>query len=100
MDNYNDYAKYHMSSCMNFNPEFYDVLFVHFNFLIILLTSFFEVHGRGCDFLKGDSSLSSVWLSDNVDSLEDDDVGSEDVPFDSESEFWSDGIDSTSSAAR
>ena len=80
-----------MSSCMNFNPEFYNLLFVRFNFLIVLLTSFFEVHGRWCDFLKGDSSLSSVCLADNVDSLEDDDVGSDDVPLDSESELLSDG---------
>ena len=50
-------------------------------------------------FLKGDSSFSSVGLADNVDSLEDDDVGLEDVPFDSESELWSDGIDSKSSAS-
>ena len=74
-----------MSSCINFNPEFYNVLFVLFNFLIVLLTPFFEVHGRGCNFLKSDSSLSSVCLADYVDSLEDDDVGSEDVPHDSES---------------
>ena len=64
-----------MSSCMNFIPEFYNVLFVLFNFLIVLLTSFFEVHGRGCDFLNCDSSLSSVCLADNVDSIEDDDAG-------------------------
>ena len=51
-------------------------------------------------FLKGDFSLSSVCLADNVDSLEDDDTGLEDVPLDSESELWSDGIDSKTSAAR
>ena len=49
---------------------------------------------------KGDYSLSSVCLADNVDSLEDDDAGLYNVPLDSESELWSDGIDSTSSAAR
>ena len=51
-------------------------------------------------FLKGDSSLSLVCLAYNVDSLVDDDVGLDDVPLDSKSEFLSDGIDSTSSAAR
>ena len=76
-----------MSSCMDFNPELYNVLFVIFNFLIVLLTSFFEVHGRGCDFFKGDSSLSAVCLADNVDSLEDYDAGLDDVPLDSESEL-------------
>ena len=85
---------------MNFNPEFYNVLFVCFNFLIVLLTSFFEVHGRWCDFLKVDSSLSLVCLADNVDYLEDDDAGLDDVTLDSESELWSDGIDPTSSADR
>ena len=49
---------------------------------------------------KGDSSLSSVCLPGNVDSLEDDDSGLDNVLLDSESELWSDGIDSTSSAAR
>ena len=39
-------------------------------------------------------------LAGNVDSLEDDDAGSDDVPIDSESELLSDVIDSTSSAAR
>ena len=38
-------------------------------------------------FLKGDSSLSSVCLAENVDSLEDDDAGLDDVTLDSESEF-------------
>ena len=71
-----------------------------FNFLIVLLTSFFEVHGQGCDFFKGGSSLSSVCLADNVDSLEDDSAGLYDVPLDSESELWSYGIDSTSYADR
>ena len=37
-------------------------------------------------------------LADNVDSLEDDETGLDDVPLDSESELWSDGIDSTYSA--
>ena len=76
-----------MSSCINFIPEFYNVLFVFFNFLIVLLTSFFEVHGRGCDFLKGDFSLSSVCLADNVDYLEDDNPGLVVVPLDPESEL-------------
>ena len=76
-----------MSSCMNFNHELYNVLFVRFNFLIVLLTSFFEVHGRGCDFSKGDYSLSSVHLVDNVDFLEDDETGLDDVPLDSDSEL-------------
>ena len=76
-----------MSSCMNFIPEFYNVFFVLFKFLIVLLTSFFEVHCRGCDFKKGDYSLSLVCLADNVDSLEDDDAGLYDVPLDSESEL-------------
>ena len=37
-------------------------------------------------FLKGDSSFSLVCLADNVDSLEDDDAGLDNVPLDSESE--------------
>ena len=76
-----------MSSCMNFYPELYNLFFVLFNFLIVLLTYFFGVRCRGCDFLKGDSSFSSVCLTDNVDSLEDDDSGLDDVPLDSESEL-------------
>ena len=76
-----------MSSCMNFIPEFYNIFFVLFNFLIVVLTSFLEVHGRGCNFSKGDSSLSSVCLADNVDSLEDDDAGLDNVTLDSESEL-------------
>ena len=76
-----------MSPCMNYIPEFDNVLFVLLNFLIVLLTSFFDVHGRGCDFSKGDSSLSSVCLAGNVDYLEDDDSGLDDVPIDSESEL-------------
>ena len=51
-------------------------------------------------FSKSDSSLSSVCLADIVDSLEDDDAGLDNVPLDSESELWSDGIYSTYSAAR
>ena len=74
-----------MSSCMNFIPELYYVFFVIFNFLIVLITSFLYVHGRGCDFFKGVSSLSSVFLASNVDSLEDDEAGLDDVPLDSES---------------
>ena len=74
-----------MSSCMYFIPEFNNVFFVLFNFLIVSKTYFLDVHGRGCDFFKGDSSLSSVCLSGNVDSLEDDDAGSYDVPLYSES---------------
>ena len=76
-----------MSLCMNFNPEFYNVLFVLFNFLIVLLTSFLEVHGRGCDFSKGDYSLSLVCLADNVNYLVDDDVDLDNIPLDSESEL-------------
>ena len=38
-------------------------------------------------FSKGGSSLSSVCLAGNVDSLEDDNAGLEDVPLDSESEL-------------
>ena len=72
-----------MLSCMYFIPEFDNIFFVLFYFLIVLLTYFLDVHGRGCDFLKGDSSLSSVCLADNVDSLEDDDSGLDDVPLDS-----------------
>ena len=49
---------------------------------------------------QGDYSLSSVCLAGNVDFLEDDDAGLDNVPLDSESKLWSDGIDSTSSAAR
>ena len=63
-----------MSSCMNFILEFYDVFFVLFNFSIVLLTSFLDVYGRGCDFFKGDSSLSSVCLAGNAGSLENDDA--------------------------
>ena len=85
---------------MNFIHKLYNVLFVLFNFLIVLLTSFLDVHGRRCYFFKVDSSLSSVCLADNVDSLEDDDAGLDDVPLDYESELWSDGIDSISSASR
>ena len=51
-------------------------------------------------FFKSDYSLSSVCLAGNVDSFEDGDVGLDNVPLDSESELWSDGIDSTSFAAR
>ena len=51
-------------------------------------------------FLKVDYSLSSVCLAGNVDSLEHDDAGLDYVPLDSESELWSDGIDSTSSPDR
>ena len=49
-------------------------------------------------FSKGDYSLSSVFLAGNVDSLEDDDAGSDDVPLDYESELRSYGIEITSSA--
>ena len=38
-------------------------------------------------------------LAGNVDSLEDDDAGLDDVSLDSESELWSDGIEISSSAA-
>ena len=76
-----------MSSCIKFIPEFDNVFFVLFNFLIVLLTSFLDVHGQGCDFFKRDSSLSSVCLAGNVYSLEDDDACSDDVLLDSESEL-------------
>ena len=76
-----------MSSCMNFIPNFDNLFYVLFNFLIVLLTSFLDVHGPGCDFSKGNSSLSSVCLAGNVGSLEDDDAGLYDVPLDSESEL-------------
>ena len=76
-----------MLSCMYFITEFDNVFFVLFNFLIVSKTSFLDVHGRGCDFSKGDSSLSSVCLAGNVDYLEDDDAGLNDVPLDSESEL-------------
>ena len=71
-----------------------------YKFLIVLKTSFLDVHGRGCDFSKGVSSLSLVCLADNVDSLEDDDDCLDDVLLDYESEFWSDGIEITSSVAQ
>ena len=74
-----------MSSCMYSIPEFYNVFFVLFNLLIVSKNSFLDVHGRGCDFFNGDSSLSSVCLAGNVDFLEDDDAGSDDVPLYSES---------------
>ena len=76
-----------MLSCMYSIPEFDHVFFVPFNFLIVYKTSFLDVNGRGCDFFKVDSSLSSVCLAGNVDSLEDDDAGSDDVPLDSKSEL-------------
>ena len=72
---------------MIFIPEFDNVFFVLFNFCIVLVTSFFEVHGQGCDFFKVNSSLSSVCLVGNVDSLEDNDAGLDDVPLDYESEL-------------
>ena len=74
-----------MLLCMYFIPEFDNVFFVLFNFLIVLLTSFLNVHGQRCDFSKGDSSLSSVCLADNVDSIEDDDAGLNVVPLEYES---------------
>ena len=46
-----------------------------YKFLIVSKTSFLNVHGRGCDFFKGVSSLSLVCLAGNVDSLEDDEAG-------------------------
>ena len=76
-----------MSLCIHFILEFNNVFFVLFNFLIVLLTSFLDVHGQGCEFFKGDSSLSSLCLAGNVDSLEDDDAGLYHVPLDSESEL-------------
>ena len=60
-------------------------LHLKYNFLIVYKTYLLDVHGRGCDFFKGVSSLSSVCLAGNVDSLEDDDAGSDDVPLHYES---------------
>ena len=62
-------------------------LHLKYNLLIVFKTSFLDVHGRGCDFFKGVSSLSSVCLAGNVDSLENDDAVSDDVPLESESEL-------------
>ena len=76
-----------MSSCMYSIPEFDNVFSFLFNFLIVSKTSFLGVHGRGCDFSKGVSSLSSVCSACNVDSLKDDDTVLYDVPLDSESEL-------------
>ena len=56
-----------------------------YNCLILSKTSFLDVHCQGCDFIKGVSLLSSVGLAGNVDSLEDDDAGLDDVSLDSES---------------
>ena len=70
---------------MYFIPEFDNVFFVLLNFLIVLLTSFLDVHCRGCDFFKGYSSLSSVCLAGHVVSFEDYDSGLYYVPFDCES---------------
>ena len=58
-----------------------------------------DVNSRGCDFSKEAFSLSTVGLAGNVDSLEDDDTGLDDVFLDSESKLWSDGIEISSSAA-
>ena len=80
-------AIYHMLLCIYSIPEFGNIFFVLFNFLIVSKTSFLGVHGQGCDFFKDDSLLSSVCLAGNVDSLEDDDAGLYDVPLDSESEL-------------
>ena len=76
-----------MASCMYSIPESDNVLFFLFYSLIAYKNSFLYVNGQGCDFSKEDSSSSSVCLAGNVDSLEDDDAGSEDVPLDSESEL-------------
>ena len=81
-----------MSSCMNFIHEFDNVFFVIFNVLIVLLTSFLDVHGQGCDVSKGNYSLLSACLAGNMDSLEDDDADLDNVTLDSESELSSDGI--------
>ena len=84
LDNYNDSSIYHMALCIYSIPEFDNVLFVLFNLLIVSKTSFVDVHGRECDFSRGVYSLSSVCLAGNLDSLEDDDAGSDDLPLDSE----------------
>ena len=60
-------------------------LHLKYNFFIVYKTYFLDVHGQGCDFFKGVSSLSSVCLAGNVDSLEDDDNGLDNVTLDSES---------------
>ena len=57
------------------------------NLLIVFKTFFLDVHGQGYDFFKGVSSLSSVCLAGNVDSLEDDDAGLDDELLDSDSEL-------------
>ena len=58
-----------------------------YNFLIVSKTSFFDVHSQGWVFPQGIASLSFVCLAGNVDSLEDDDTGSDDVSLNSESEL-------------
>ena len=68
-----------------------------YNFLIFLKLLFY-VHGRGWVFFMGVSSLLLVCLAGNVDALEDDVDGSDDVSLDSESEFSSDEIIISSSA--
>ena len=57
-----------------------------YNFLIVSKTSFLDVMVEDVIF-KGVSSLSLVCLADNVDSLEDDGAGSDDISLDSESEL-------------
>ena len=60
-------------------------LHLKYNFLIVSKSSFLDVHGRGCYFIKGVYSLSSVYLAGNVDYLEDDDASLDDIPLDPES---------------
>ena len=71
-----------------------------YNFLIVSKTSFFNVHGLGWFVFKGVSWLSLVCLAGNVDDLEDDVAGSDDVSLHSESELSSYEIIISSSAAR
>ena len=66
-----------MPSCMYSVPKLDNVFFVLFNFLIVSKTYFLDVYGRGCDFSKGDSSLSSVCFAVNMDCLEDEPLDSE-----------------------
>ena len=63
---------------------------IKYNFLIVSKTSFFDVHGRRWVFFKGVSSLLLLCLAGNVDALEDDVTGSDDISVDSESGLSSD----------
>ena len=67
--------------------RFLSPLHLKYNLLIVSKTSFFDVHGRGWCFFKSDFSLSLVCLAGNVDFLEDDVAGSDDVSLDYGSEL-------------